>query len=119
MSHHTQTSNGLTTEEKKNEALVDDYSEHYLTRRDQGRGIIPQDISPVYKNTLQMRHQMLRDLSEVCHVQVLNCGYGWNQVPLFIKECEKKKFEFDSELLMMELGFPFLAALAPRGKDDI
>jgi len=119
MSHNSQTLNGLTTHEKKNGALVDEYREHYVNRRDQCRARIPQQISSEYKKTLQMRHQMLRDLSESCESQVSNRGFEWTHVPLFIKECEKKKFEFDCELLMMELGFPFLAALSPLGTHDI
>jgi hypothetical protein len=119
MSSPSETTNGLTTREKLNRDLVKEYQEHYQTRKNQCRARIRQTISSDYKNTLQMRHQMLRDQSEVCGTQVINCGMGWNQVPLFIKECEKKKFKCDSEILMMELAFPFLAALHPEGRDDI
>jgi len=110
---------GLTRNEKKNKALVDEYAQNYVTRKNQTVSRITQDISGAYRTQLQMRYQMLRDLREVCATQNMNCGYNWIIKSFFIQECEKKQIEYETEMYIMELGFPWLAKLDAFGKDDI
>ena len=110
---------GLTNDEKQNEMIVEEYTNNFLNRRDQAREKIPQDLSPAYKIALQTRYQNLRDLSESCTNQVLNGGYGWRQKSVFIEQCEKKKFEIDSEMLMLELSYPFLSLVSFWSGNDI
>ena len=110
---------GLTAEEKTNQNVVEEYAENFEHRRDQARARIPQQLSPAYKIALQIRFQTLRDLSQVCESQLYNSGVKWRHKSVFIKECEMRKLEFESEKDMLILGFPFLEDLRHDGVNDV
>ena len=79
---------------------------------------MPPIVSDEYEKIIKLRYQTLRDLSTVCKIQVDNSGYGWINKPIFIKKCEKKIIECETEMCMLQLGFEFLNS-SSDGSDDV
>ena len=107
---------GLTTEERSDKKMLQDYSRRYESRQGQLEARLPDNPSKEYRKTLMLRYQRLRDMRQVCFV---HSNYEEEREPEIIQECKRKRIEYEAEMNMLLLAFPFLGRMDSHFLDDI